>query len=61
MPKKRKNRMQVNSEHITLLVTKPALKSIAARCEQLSVSRSEYLRGLVARDLATQLEAPCKS
>ena len=46
-----KAKSKLNSEHITLLVTKATLKAVSARCADLSVTRSQYLRDLVVKDL----------
>jgi len=46
------------TEHITLLVDKQVLRAVSARCADLSVTRSQYLRDLVVKDLEV---AKCKS
>jgi len=42
---------KLKTEHITLLVDKAVLRGVSARCKQLGVSRSQYLRELVQKDL----------
>lgn len=39
------------TEHITLLVDKTVLRGVSARCKELGVTRSQYLRELVQKDL----------
>ena len=44
------------TEHITLLVDKQVLRAVGARCKELGVTRSQYLRALVAKDLEAKDE-----
>ena len=44
------------TEHITLLVDKQALRAVALRCKELGITRSQYLRGLVEKDLEVKGE-----
>jgi antitoxin component of RelBE/YafQ-DinJ toxin-antitoxin module len=39
------------TEHITLLVDKQLLKAIDAKCEEIGLTRSQYLRNLASKDL----------
>jgi len=41
----------LKTEHITLLVEKKVLRAVNRKCKKLGVTRSQYLRELVVKDL----------
>ena len=43
--------VKLKTEHITLLVDRKVLRAINKKCKALGVTRSQYLRELVVKDL----------